>query len=142
MAVDPREALNSGAAILSSLLDRHRFVYQFMDEGHGSGGNSASGAFLRTNRKLEIHFRHTLGLISYQLGEHSISHKAYMWSVLGEPNASRYPGFSENPLDGFRDLYADLEEHGADFLSGPDADFLRHVERAAALEKARQRLPG
>ena len=29
-----------------------------------------------------------------------------------------YPGFSQDPLDGFRHLSEDLKKYGADFLSG------------------------
>jgi hypothetical protein len=64
-----------------------------------------------------------------------------MWSVLGKRWASHYPGFSDDPLDGFRDLRRDLEEHGSAFLSASDADFLKCVEDAASLKSKSSRLP-
>ncbi len=47
-----------------------------------------------------------------------------------------YPGFSDDPLDGFRHLRDDLVEYGKDFLIGSDDDFLRHIERS---QRTRQR---
>jgi len=64
-----------------------------------------------------------------------------MWSVLGERWRSHYPGFSNDPLDGFRHLRQDLEEHGQDFLAGSDAEFLRHVDKAVALKRSQPLIP-
>lgn len=109
--------------------------------GPSSGGEFASGEFRRGNRRLELHFRHSLGLVNYHLGSASIAHEDYMWAVLGQPSRSHYPGFSDEPLDAFHHLEEDLIEHGQDFLTGTDADFLRHIPAAAELKRNRPRLP-
>jgi hypothetical protein len=45
-----------------------------------------------------------------------------------------YPGFADDPLDGFRHLRADLERFGDDFLTGDASILIR-----AASEEARRR---
>jgi hypothetical protein len=67
-----------------------------------------------------FHFRHSLGMVTYHLDSLSMSHQEYMRSVIGRPNASHYPGFSDDPMDAFRHLQLDLEEHYVDFLEGSD----------------------
>lgn len=101
----------------------------------------ASTEFIRGDRRLEIHFRHSLGLVTYHVGSVSLSHEDYMWSVIGKRWASHYPGFSQDPLDGFRDLRQDLEQYGAVFLSGTDSEFLKCANAAASLKNAESRLP-
>ena len=90
-------------------------------------------SFAAANRALELHFRHSLGLVRYHIGSSSIVHEDYMWSAIGRRHASEYPGFSTDPLDGFRHLLHDLESHGTDFLQGSDAEFLRHLQSAEQL---------
>ena len=90
---------------------------------------------------MELHFRYSLELVIYHVGPLALSHEDYMCSVLGRRWASQYPGFSKEPLGGFRHLLADLQQHGADFLAGSDADFAKHVQRAEALKKTAPRLP-
>ena len=88
-----------------------------------------------------MHFRQSLGLVTYHLGETSLSHEDYMWAVSGRRWSTEYPGFSIDPLDGFRHLRADLEKHGSSFLTGSDQDFLDDVGRATLLKKSSPRLP-
>jgi hypothetical protein len=134
--------LQAGVAVLNPLMRSHGFVYSSTSEGVGSGGSFASGEFRRGDRKLELHFRHSLGLVTYHLGPGALSHEEYMWSVLGKRWASHYPGFSNDPVDGFRHLLLDLDQYGADFLRGSDADFANHFGRAELLKKnADSRLP-
>jgi len=105
--------------------------------GEGSGGSSDSGGYIKADRKLELHFRWSLGMVTYHIGPSCILHKDYMWSVAGKGNAS-YPGFSKNPIDGFRHLAEDLKKYGADFLSGSGAEF----ENAFREKKRRDSLSG
>jgi hypothetical protein len=119
----------------------HGFEFAPNAAGVGSGGAFASGEFSRGDRTLELHFRHSLGLVTYRVGSLELSHEDYMWSVLGRRWATRYPGFSNEPLDGFRHLLADLQEHGCDFLVGSDADFARHLGHAESLKKSVATLP-
>lgn len=71
-------------------------------------------------------------MVTYHLGSRSMFHRAYMRSVLGRPNASHYPGFSSDPLDAFRDLYLDLEEHCVEFLEGTDDCLSKRIDDATA----------
>jgi hypothetical protein len=142
MPIDSVQALLSGSEILKPVLSEHGFSFEFLTSGRGSGGEFATGTFRRENRRLELHFRYSLGLVRYHLNDQSIPHSAYMWSVIGEPNLSHYPGFSDDPLDGFRSLRSDLEEYGSDFLSGTEAEFLRHFDGSAELQRKQPKFPG
>jgi hypothetical protein len=138
---DVAEIIRNGTALLQDLLGRHGFSQDPIKSGSGSGGAFASTGFRRGDRELELHFRYSLGLVRYGVHRATISHEDYMWSVLGQRWQSHYPGFSQDVLDGFRHLRRDLEEYGQDFLAGSDAEFLRHVERSAALKHGTPRLP-
>ena len=140
-AANPLETLKAGVGILDVLMKQHQFFASTSITGQGSGGTFASTEFIRGDRKLEIHFRYSLGLVTYHVGKVSLSHEDYMWSVIGKRWASHYPGFSKDPLDSFRDLRQDLEEYGGAFLSGTAADFLRCAEVADSLKNAESRLP-
>ena len=142
MSLDPEGALKAGSEILGELLFRYGFAFHWLSSDYSSGGRFASGAYMRGNRKLDLHFRWSLGMVNYFLGDRSISHVDFMRSVIGKSQASRYPGFLDDPLDAFRDLRSDLAEYAADFLSGTDAEFLRHYDRARDLAASQPRLPG
>ncbi len=58
-----------------------------------------------------------------------------MWSVLGGATGNKYPGFSEDPIQGFRDLAEDLERNGKEFLTGSDVQLDQRFEHAAAHPK-------
>ncbi len=141
MPNNSEEILNSGSQILGEILHGDGFTFTPKQSGRSSGGMFAAGEFRRGNRVLELHYRHSLGLVTYHLGNASLTHQAYMLLVLGKPNASHYPGFSDGPLDGFRHLRDDLVEYGKDFLTGSDDDFLRHIERSKQLASARPKIP-
>ncbi len=61
-----------------------------------------------------------------------------MRALLGRDGGNRYPGFSEDPLDGFRGLVFDQEPYCSDFLHGSGDQFRRCVE----LSQERDSLPG
>ena len=136
--------MDKGVGILKPVLKRHGFRYRTLGTGKGSGGVAAWGEFYKGNRRLELHFRRTLGLVTYHITlsqDRAITHEDYMWSVIGRRYASEYPGFGEDPLSGFRDLASDLSHYAGDFLKGSDTDFLRHFDRARELQEIRGRLP-
>jgi hypothetical protein len=116
ITVDPKEALFEGVKIIGPLMASNGFTFHFRDEGSGSGGKFAWGEFVRKDRRLELHFRHSLGLVRYHVRKANASHEAYM-RELGVWAQCRYPGFSDNPMDAFHNLAHDLQFAG-DFLSG------------------------
>jgi hypothetical protein len=126
------ERLAAGVRLLTPLMEAHGFSFTPLASGPGSGGWSASGEFRREDRaglrRLELHYRHSLGLVTYHVDEGSLSHTDYMRALKAN---NQYPGFSTDPLDGFRHLLHDLEHYANDFLSGGDDEFarcLREVE--------------
>jgi hypothetical protein len=141
MSNDPVGTLALGSGLLEPLFLKHGFAYRTLDAGSSSGGPFASGEFRKDNRWLELHFRHSLGMVTYHLGSRSMSHQEYMRSVLGRAYASHYPGFSSDPIDAFRHLYLDLGEHGAVFLEGTDDNLLHCMEDAQAQRSDRLVLP-
>jgi hypothetical protein len=58
-----------------------------------------------------------------------------MRSVVPKGERPQYPGFSDDPLDGFRHLAHDLRKYCADFLVGSGADFQAAKKDAEAWEK-------
>jgi hypothetical protein len=96
---------------------------------------------VRGDRRFEFHVRYGLGIVIYRLGSQWVSHEEYMFSVLGKPNASRYPGFSQNPLDAFSHLLDDLQDYAMDFLEGSDEAFLNRIEDGRARWANRPKLP-
>jgi hypothetical protein len=125
------ESLAAGVAMLAPLLERNGFMYVPLAAGASSAGQYASGEFRRERpadlRRLEVHFRSSLGLLTYDVDQRALSHDDYM-RALGVRGA--YPGFSTDPLDGFRHLLKDLQAHAAGFLTGPKADFARCADAA------------
>jgi hypothetical protein len=118
----PEVILLSGSEILGSVLSPHHFTFEFRSAGTGSGGDFAWGEFVRTDRRLELHFRRSLGLVAYHLGRLHATHEVYM-RELGFWGRNRYPAYSGEPMQGFINLSHDLG-HAIDFLSG-DAGCLR-----------------
>jgi hypothetical protein len=126
----PRESLLDGARIIGEVLLPAGFSFQLEAEGHGSGGAFASGRFARGERAIELHFRHSLGLVTYHLGELSLDHATFM-RHLGVYGRNSYPGFTEDPLEGFRQLASDLVRYCQDFVIGDASQFLEFAQEHA-----------
>ncbi|MGA3049092.1 MAG: hypothetical protein ABSD67_20835 [Terracidiphilus sp.] len=141
MTNNAEEILQRGSALLAPLLIKHGFIFKALEAGGSSGGYFASGEFVRDTRRLELHFRHSLGMVTYHLAARSMSHQDYMRSALGRQFASHYPGFSHDPLDAFRDLNMDLKEYGNEFLDGSDSALLRRFEDVLTQTKPLSRPP-
>ena len=60
----------------------------------------------------------------------SLRHVDYMRALKAR---NQYPGFSDDPLDGFRHLLHDLEQYASDFIDGPGDEFARCVREAERL---------
>ena len=131
--MDPVEMRRRGAEILEPIIAAHGFRFEPGEVGKGSGGAFAQGAFVRGNRRLEFSTRYSLGLVQYRLGPNFVSHEDYMRTAAGSGNHA-YPGFSDDPLDGFRHLASDLQRFATVFLKGSDEEFFALVTEA---QKAR-----
>ena len=119
----PKSLLIDGAAIVESVLGTKGFVFALDQHAKGSGGWFASGSFARGDRRLELHFRGSLGMVTYHLGAASLGHEDYM-RLLGVYGKNLYPDFPKEPLDSFRSLASDLENFCGDFVSGDGEQFM------------------
>ena len=117
----PTALLERGVAELTGVLVPAGFEFIQSDEGTDNAGPFAAGEFLRGDRRLELHVRTSLGQVRYHFGEESLSHEDLVRGVRaleGISEEGQYPGFSSDPMAGFRHLRHDLERFGAIFLRG------------------------
>jgi hypothetical protein len=120
--MDALDIRRRGVELLTPLFTAHGFAYEPGLADNGSGGFFARGAFVRDNRRLEFSTRYTLGEVVYRVGDRWLAHEDFMRVTAGRGN-HRYPGFSDDPLDAFRDLAADLNQFGGSFFTGDDIAF-------------------
>ena len=123
--VSVHDKFRAGRKILDPVLQRHGFTFVEGDSGESNGGAFMSGYCVHGDRRLELHFRHSLGLVTYHIESWSVEHEAYMRALLGRGGETDYSGFSEDPLDSFRGLRSDLERYCSDFLAGSGEEFER-----------------
>ena len=126
---DQKKILEQGAEILAQVLAPHDFKYYLVTSGKAHGGAFAQGEFVRSNRKLELHFRYSLGIVNYHIGKQVLSHVSYMRGLLRRNGLSHYPPFSEGPLAGFEALRHDLTEYCSDFIDGNGEQFSECIEK-------------
>ena len=134
------DTLREGNLILEATLGPAGYRFEPLGAGNSSGGDFASGRWIRADRAIEIHFRHSLGLVRYWIGLTSMSHRELV-EACDVRDQANYPGYSTDPLDGFRHLRNDLERFGGPFLSGAmtEEDMIR---LASDLQRRpRRRLP-
>jgi hypothetical protein len=124
----PKNQLLAGVKILDSILTPHGFCFQLQSHEKGSGGWFASGSYLKDSRRLELHFRHSLGQVTYHIGEDSLDHETYM-RLLGIKGRSQYPDFPGMPLQSFEHLAADIQNYCSDFVCGDGSEFHSLVTR-------------
>jgi hypothetical protein len=120
-APSPGDLLERGVAELAEVLVPAGFQFVETGRGESSGDPFASGEFRRGERRLELHFRPELGLVRYHFGEESLSHQDLVRGVRALERISEeaeYPGFSDDPMAGFRHLRHDLDRFGGVFLHG------------------------
>lgn len=127
---NPAEILEQGCIILDEVLQPRGFRREKISSGKASGGHFATTAYANGDRRLEIHFRFSLGLVTYQFGLATVSHDAFMRGVLGPKGGNKYAGFSGEPLDAFRGLAHDLDTYCSPFLTGNKSEFTRYVGMA------------
>lgn len=136
--MDPSALLRAGAELLAPVLTPAGFAVGPVEAGVGSGGPFAVGRFTRGDgRALELHVRGALGIVVYRAPGVAVEHAPLMRAAAGDERPA-YPGFSADPLDGFRHLRADLERFGAAFLAGSDVEFAAQAARGQALAQERR----
>jgi hypothetical protein len=130
--------LQEGRGILEPVLSPHGFIFHLLGSGKSSGGPSGAAEYANGDRRMEFHFRFSLGLVIYHLANVSMDHDWYMRATLGPSGGNKYPSFSDDPLEGFGGLAHDLSHFGAIFLTGNREEFSRY----AALAEAWKKIPG
>jgi hypothetical protein len=121
-SAEVHKTLLAGVAILNPVLEPHGFTFKLETSGEGSGGSFASGAYQKEGRRLELHFRYSLGLVTYSIGQDSLDHENYM-RLLGVYGQNKYPDFTADPLESFRSLAMDIQNYCQNFTSGDGKDF-------------------
>ena len=117
----PDELLERGLPELAEVLGPAGFEFIQTEDAASSGGQLAAGEFVRGDRRLELQVRSTLTLVRYHFGEESLAHEDLVRGVRALEGISaegEYPGFSDDPMAGFRHLRHDLDRFGAIFLRG------------------------
>lgn len=127
---DPVDVLAEGSAILAPVLTPLGYSLAETAQGKGSGGAFATGRWLCGERSIEIHVRQALGIVDYRWGDLTLSHQQYLRV---QDVGGSYPGFRDNPIDGFRHLAEDLAGPVHPMLVCDHAEFAALVEAAHAL---------
>ncbi|HXU04502.1 MAG TPA: hypothetical protein VN903_26250 [Polyangia bacterium] len=113
--------LERGVAELAEVLGPAGFEFIQSDEGVDARGAFAAGGFLRGDRRLELQVRSKLVLVRYHFDDESLAHEDLVRGVRALEGISvegQFPGFSDDPMAGFRHLRHDLDRFGAIFLRG------------------------
>ncbi len=133
------EVFGQGCDILDPVLQPHGFrrsdeyEYQYPSIT-GDGEVVVRGAFGRDVRRLELEQWCALRRVVYHIDDLWLEHEPYMRALGVAAGSNFYPGFSDDPLEGFRHLASDLRCFAAEFLFGEPI-----VLRRAAVEEAAQR---
>lgn len=135
-ARDAAAILTAGSVIVGEMLTPAGFTFHLTGTGHSSGGTFAAGRFTKGSQYLEFHFRHSLGLVVNCWGDATLSHADYL---LGLDTTGAYPGYSDDPLDGFRHLALDLAGPLCGFRDGDREGYAR--ARRTAAEASVKKLP-
>jgi hypothetical protein len=114
----PLKIIQMGCEILDPVMNPHGFSVTPGSFGESCGGYFARRDYIRGDRRLDLHFRHSLGLVAYHIGDASVSHDSYLRELTKGVGGNQYPGFSTDPLDEFRHLAHDLQKFCGDFLFG------------------------
>lgn len=102
--------------------------------GSGSGGPLARVTWRHDRQYIETHVRGALGIVKYGCGDQAFLHQEYLrWRGV----QGAYPGFSDDPLDGFRHLRDDLLGPAEGLLALTDEDFTSVATGVAAMSPPR-----
>jgi hypothetical protein len=114
----PEEMLERGVAILAPTLAPHGFTYVSSHSGKGSGGAFASGTFTRGERRLSLHHRWGLGIVTFEIDRLTVPHEHYI-SFLGVADRSKLLWTPlASGLDRYQALQFDIETLCDDFTTG------------------------
>lgn len=83
--------------------------------------------------------RHALGEVRYRVDAATLLHEDFARAAVGRGQA-RYLGFSDDPLDGFRDLATDLVRSGLSSSPAPPRS-LQRLSRKLSVPVRRAGLP-
>lgn len=114
-----RQVFEEGVASLAEVLGPAGFVFVGSEDDAG-GDFSAIGEFQKGDRRLELHFGRKLVLVRYHFDDVALSHEELVRGVRGTEGIAaepQFPGFSDDPADGFRHLRADVERFGDIFIN-------------------------
>ncbi|MGE5398274.1 MAG: hypothetical protein ACM3MK_12190, partial [Chitinophagales bacterium] len=124
----PEQSLLEGLSILDPYMKQKGFDRASVLTGEGSGGNFAYSSYFKEGWILELHFRYSLGLVTYRFNETRLDHVNYM-KLLGVYGQNKYPGFSTDSKSSFERLLFDLDNFCSDFLTGSGEDFKRLAQK-------------
>lgn len=133
-----------GCDILDPVLQPHGYLrtdeyeYQYPSI-MGAGPVVVRGGFIRGDRHLELELSYALSKVVYRIDDLCLEHGPYMKALGVPPGASAYPGFSDDPLDGFRHLASDLRCFATEFLAGDALVFRRAASDEAGRRPQRHR---
>lgn len=113
--------------MLRPILSPFGYALVETSQGKGSGGLVATGRWVAGERVIETHVRWALGIVVYRWGDLELTHQEFL-RVRGLDGA--YPGFSDDPMDGFRHLAADLAGPARPLLACDHSEFAAMVEIA------------
>jgi hypothetical protein len=136
------EIFRAGCEILDRIMQPHGFQFVPDESGMSLYGAYTRGNYVRGDRRLELHLRYSLGLVTFHIGDVSVSHDAYLRALTKGEGGNQYPGFSDDPLDGFRHLAHDLQKFCDDFLSGDGKVLIAAVQDQRAREENAGKLNG
>ena len=141
MTTTPVEWLRQGEKILDPIFVPRGYRFELEAPLQGSGGEFAVGYYRKGDQSIELHFRWALGIVKYRIADDALDHEEYM-RILGVADQTAYPGFSDDPLDGFRHLRSDLERFAEAFLTGKERNrFPGLVHDAKENDRRRRHLP-
>jgi hypothetical protein len=127
-ALDSQEReFKAGLEILSPFFDARDFDLRIYPPVPDGGGTVYSAQFVWGNHSVTLIHRASLSDVAYSIGAMSIEHAAYL-QALGVLMGATFPALTDDPLEDYRGLLADLEERVTPFFEEPDRDFMEIAE--------------
>ncbi len=128
--------MTEGATHLASVLDPLGFTFRVVRTGPSSGGPFCEAEFAGVNRRVELHFRHSVGMVRWHIGDISASHGAYM-EALGR--SASYPRSQDDEMEAFGCLARDFSLIRTDFIEGDGGVLAKAAVAEEAHNAARHR---